>query len=562
MDFLKTSYEFHEKLESPLAFVRREWQAILVFGGGFATVMLFAILAVDPAYFYPRLSTDPLLYYLKGLSFAEFGHTSATLTVNRPPFRYVAMPGVLRSPLMMMFSDFDSQLRAIQISNVALVSLVAVLHAYILSWVLPVARHWIAVGFAFGFMLLSPVWAANVFSPLAEAPYSAFTLATLILMVSIIRTKGRVRDRIPAILAATLLFALSFLVKFTAPALLVFAAVLVVGRARHRRTRGHRLAIGGAIAFAALLVLMIFNWDVLSLRYFPDLLSFLYNGDKVGMVFHLLGSALPSQIIPDFHLGFSQAPALNPYSPALATTPSDLVLALLGVALSATAFFGMWKARDRLAPEIAYVLCALPLLAMIIPSTARYMMAYQPILWGLFYVGAATLLRPITSRVRKSAVLPVAGLLLTVAGVSGLVMLRSARIAGTEAKRAGSISIGETRAYVGEVSSTFRALRTFLETLDRDRTLLLGTRGNYGRWKAISGLSYYRPDSALTQAMAERDTYLLLECGTFETCQDFSGFERDTRDRLQEHGSIGFDSVFAHATVHAKARVYRLRPGP
>ncbi|MDQ3080741.1 MAG: hypothetical protein M3R07_00835, partial [Gemmatimonadota bacterium] len=216
MDYPRSSYEFHERIESPLAFARREWQAILVFGGGYSIVMLFAILAVDPAYFYPRLSTDPLLYYLKGLSFAEFGHTSATLTVNRPPFRYVAMPGVLRSPFMLIFSDFDSQLRAIQLSNVALVSLVAVMHAYILSWVLPVARHWMAVGFAFGFMLLSPIWAANIFSPLAEAPYSAFTLGTLILMVMIIRSGKRVRHRLPAIVAAAVLFALSFLVKFTA----------------------------------------------------------------------------------------------------------------------------------------------------------------------------------------------------------------------------------------------------------------------------------------------------------------------------------------------------------
>jgi len=562
LDYLKASYEFHETLESPLAFVRREWQAILVFGGGFAIVMLFAILAVDPAYFYPRLSTDPLLYYLKGLSFAEFGHTSATLTVNRPPFRYVAMPGVLRAPLMVIFSDFDSQLRAIQISNVAMVSLVAIMHAYILSWVLPAARHWVAVGFAFGFMLLSPVWAANVFSPLAEAPYSAFTLATLILMVSIICSNGRMRKRIPAILAATVLFALSFLVKFTAPALLVFAAVLVLGRARHRSTRGHRLAIAGAIALSALVLLLVLNWEVLSQRYFPDLLSFLRNGDKLGMVFHLLGSALPSQIVPDFHLGFSQPPAMNAYSPALATTPSDLLLALLGVAISVTAFLGMWKARDRLAPEIAYLLCALPLLTMIIPSTARYLMAYQPILWGLFYVGAATLLRPLASRVGKSALLPVAGLLLAVAGVGGLVMLRSARIAGTESKRAGSISIGETRAYVGEVSSTFRALRTFLETLDRDRTLLLGTRGNFGRWKAIAGLNYYRPDRTLAQVTTQRDTYLLIECGTLETCQDFPGFERQTMKPLQEYGAFEYDLVFDYSTGHAKARVYRMRLAP
>ncbi|MEO5580582.1 MAG: hypothetical protein ABIR58_07970, partial [Gemmatimonadaceae bacterium] len=212
--------------------------------------------------------------------------------------------------------------------------------------------------------------------------------------------------------------------------------------------------------------------------------------------------------------------------------------------------------------EIAYFLCALPLLAMIIPSTARYLMAYQPILWIFFYVGAATLLRPLTSRVARPALLPLAGLLLTFAGVGGLVMLRSARIAGTEANRSGSISIGQTRAYVGEVSSTFRALRDFLDTLDRKQSLLVGTRGNFGRWKAISGFSYYWPDSVFEKAVANRDVYLLLECGTFETCHDFSRWERHGRDTLRVFGEFQFDSVFASTTTHAKARVYRIRLKP
>lgn len=544
------------------AFVRREWQAILVFGGGFSIVMVFAILAVDPAYFYPRLSTDPLLYYLKGLSFAEFGHTAATLTVNRPPFRYVAMPGVLRSPLMMIFDDFDSQLRAIQLVNVALVGIVAVMHSYILSWVLPARRHWIAVGFAFGFMLLSPVWAANVFSPLAEAPYSIFTLATLILTVRVLCSTRGVRREFIALAMAGVFFALAFLVKFTAPALLVFAAALVAGRARNHGTSAKKLMVGAVAAVGALGLLLALNWEVLSKRYFPDLLSFIENGNKPGMVFHLLGSAIPSQLIPDFHLAFSQPPSMNAYEPALATTTGDLALALSGVALSLTVFLGIWRMREKLAPEILYLLCALPLLTMIIPSTARYLMAYQPILWILFYSGASALARPLTSRVRVTPLMPIAGLVVVMAAATGLVALRSARIAGTEAAPGASISIGETRAYVGEVSSTFRALRNYLESLNKERVLLIGTRGNFGRWKAISGYRYYRPDSLLSRAVASQDVYLLLECGTFETCQDFPKWGRQVQDTLGKFGRFQFEPTFASSTGHAKAYVYLLRPRP
>ena len=62
LDDISSSYQFHRELESPAAFIRREWQALAVFGGGFVAVLLLGVLAVDPAYFYPRLSTDPLLY--------------------------------------------------------------------------------------------------------------------------------------------------------------------------------------------------------------------------------------------------------------------------------------------------------------------------------------------------------------------------------------------------------------------------------------------------------------------------------------------------------------------
>ncbi len=63
-------YEFHRGLESPRDFVRGEWQALAAFGGGFVAVYVLAILAADPSYFYPRLITDSLNYYLTGLAFA------------------------------------------------------------------------------------------------------------------------------------------------------------------------------------------------------------------------------------------------------------------------------------------------------------------------------------------------------------------------------------------------------------------------------------------------------------------------------------------------------------
>jgi hypothetical protein len=61
----------------------------------------------------------------------------------------------------------------------------------------------------------------------------------------------------------------------------------------------------------------------------------------------------------------------------------------LVLAISATIILGMVRYRNRLTPEIAYCLISISALMLIIPSAARYLMPYQPLLWIFFYGGAA-----------------------------------------------------------------------------------------------------------------------------------------------------------------------------
>ena len=117
----------------------------------------------------------------------------------------------------------------------------------------------------------------------------------------------------------------------------------------------------------------------------------------------------------------------------------------------------------------------------------------------------------------------------------------------------------QTRAYVSEVCSTFTDLRRFLESLPRQRTLLIGARAASGRWTIISRLPYYKPDSSLTQIVATHDVYFLVECGTVEICQNFNSWDVATRQRVNEYGMFSYDSVFSRFSEHAKVRVYRLR---
>ncbi|MEP6906207.1 MAG: hypothetical protein ABI875_08975, partial [Gemmatimonadales bacterium] len=329
-------------MESPSAFIRREWQALAIFGGGFIAVLLLGVLAVDPAYFYPRLATDPLLYYLKGLAFVETGHAIARSAVNRAPFDYVSMPGILRAPFIAVFRDFDDQLRAIQLANIALVAATGVMFSYILSWVLPRSRHWMGIGYTFGFLLLSPNWVANVFAPLADAPYAAFTVAALIIVTRVICSDSALSRRPLALASAGVLFVLAFLVKYTAPVLLVYAAVLAAGRTRQHGTSRRALFIGSGVALAGVLVLVLINWTTITRRYMYEPIGYLLHAPKKGMLLNFFGLAIPSQLIPDFELAFARNPMVDAYRPVFGTTPGDVAITVAGISISLVLFYGMW----------------------------------------------------------------------------------------------------------------------------------------------------------------------------------------------------------------------------
>jgi hypothetical protein len=544
-------------LESPLSFVRREWQALTIFGGVYVIVLLIGVLAVDPAYFYPRLGTDPLLYYLKGLAFAETGHTAARTAINRKPFNYAAMPGVMRAPFMMMFSEFDTQLRAIQLSNIVLIVVTAVMFAYVLSWVLPRSRHWIAIAFTFGFLLISPNWVANVFEPLADAPYAAFTMATLILVSRVVASDRPIRKRPVAIVTGAFLFAMAFMVKFTAPVILLYVAVLAAGRPRHHAIPRRVKSVAWLSAIAGVALLVYLNWGAIVNRYLPEPILFLRRASKTGMLLNLTTLSIPANIIPVYHL-LARDPA-HPFRPEFGLTPVDIIFMAVGIGISLVMFYGMWRTRDRLLPEIIYFLAALPVLTVIIPSTRRYLMPYEPLIWIFFYVGAGVMLRSILKRFKPINVPPAVGLAFALLVAFALLAVRSQRMVGTGSNRRVGITIGQTRGYVVEVSSTFRDLRRFLEALPRERSLLIGGPGAGGRWKAISGLNYYSPDSSLNVAARTHDVYVLVECGAVDVCQDFENWDGRFRRILDDrYGPFVYAPVFSRMTEHAKARVYRL----
>ena len=555
---IESSWRSHLELESPAEFYKREWRAAALAAGAYVAIMLLVLLTVDVAFFYPRIETDQLLYLLKAKAFVETGSTQAVNAVNLPPFSYAAMPGVLRAPFMMMFDDFDQQLRGMQLMNVAIVAVSALMAAYILSWALPRRAHSAAIAFAFVFVLLSPDWLANTFVPLADAPYAMLTLSCLIIAVRVLVSARPVSEHKGALLAFAALFMIAFMVRFTAPVLLLPIALLARGRwsSATLTRRQKRILVG--VPVAALVILTVLNADAIFGKYITEPFFFLFMASKSGIALNLFASALPAQVIPVFNIGYQVTPPTDTLRPVFGTTPRDLVWMVVGLCISAVAILGMVRSARRFLPEFAYVLAILPVLALMIPSTTRYLMSYQPIIWIAFAVGFAHVTSPIRKRISTGQAKGLAiacGLL----AFAGLVAMRSARTARTASSASASSPLKQPLRYRDEVAQTYRSLRTFIESLPADRSLIVSSGGELGRWDVIAGRKNYQPvDSSFIEVVGDRDVYSVLACGTPMSCQYFDGWIVSRSKRLSHLGNFSHTKVFERRTGSARAEVYRI----
>jgi hypothetical protein len=288
-------------------------------------------------------------------------------------------------------------------------------------------------------------------------------------------------------------------------------------------------------------------------------IAFARKGDKLGMILNVLGAAIPAQIIPNFMQGFIDPTIEHYFKTTFFANPIQTAWLIVGLMFGVTTVIGIWKSRDRFLPEILYFLAALPVLGLMMPSTSRYLKGYQAFVWIFFYTGASFIFNryrerlPLFLRTRSAVI---AG---AVCSLTAVVGIRAWRFAGTASEKKFAVTVTSTPSYVLDVATTFRGLRHYVETLPPDKTLLVSERGSMGRWKAIANRDYYYPDSAMAGLLSRKDFYLLVECGTMESCQSWKVWRSQMEGRVSKYGWFNYDSVYAIARPRARAEVYRIR---
>jgi hypothetical protein len=553
---LESSFRFHRDLESLPEFCRREWRPLLFFGLSFTLLVVSIIVFVDESFFYSRVQTDALWYYLKGRAFAETGATTARLAINMQPFVFNAMPGVLRAPFIRAFGAFDDQLRGIQLANVVIMDAVALMSAYVLSWAVPRKWHWITIAFSFVFSIMAPWWMQNVFLPQTDAPYAAFSLASVLIAVAIIASPRARTEKVLSI-AFAIVFVGAFLMRFTEPAVLVLVGALLWGRYGSRRIPATTITTIAVAAIISIALLVALNREAIFGKYFLELKFFARAGEKQSMLLNLFCLAIPQQIIPAFDLGFSHPPILGRYHGQFSSTRGDVAWSVAGLLISMVVVAGVWRSRRRFAPEILMLLTVMPALVVLMPSTPRYLMTYQAFFWIWFYEGSSWIAAMVPARTqrlsRNLALVAVAAALMI-----GLTLGLKSR--GLLSRPSSPTAENNLASYVRGETGTYRPLEKFMKTLPRDRAILISITSALGRWKAISDLDYYFPDSAITKIASTKDMYVVLDCGSADMCATFSRAETEIRTTLALYGSFSYQLVFEASARKSRAEVFRIRP--
>lgn len=528
----------------------------LFWGGGlFAIGAVALILFSDPAFFYPRMRNDQLNYYLMSAQLAAKQTWLVAVAENASPISYVRLPSLLRAPIFLLFSDFDARIRAIQISNVALMLALGGIQGLFLYRFLPPMRwrSWL-VAVPFLYLGLEASWQRNLLLPLSDIFFALFSFVAIFAFRAVVWQPPIGRRSVMLFCVGVAAALISFGIKFLGAFLFIYPLAMSPWRsANFWRDKSVRVLF---LTFAALfLVSVIAAWPLLESYYEAGVLLLTrpeYHGSVADWVVSFFFASLPSQIIPNFSYLYAssfQEPAQ--FIDANYFNAGKTWLLIFGALISAAVGFGAYLARRRNKPEILYVLACLVVVAPITTGTARYLTYLQP----MFFVFFIHTMREIWVRLpnlRRSAAL--AFFLSCVIAVV-VTSFRYVRIESRDAADGLARLNGYLR-YEQDVAGVYRRFRNRIAELPKDHSRLLPGY-SVGAWKAVDNVEYYIPDGNLGGRMREIDLYLALDCER-KYCGPVTAAEANLLSELRRYAPVCLKNIYTDVTPFAEARLYKV----
>lgn len=535
------------------SFIASNRQSLIFYVCIFTVLYTAGMFSINLEYFYSRFTADPLAYYNKAQFILNSFTSKATFVDNLPPITYIGWPGYLRLPIFLIAEDFDTRLRIFQITNVALLAIIAVIFSYYLSIAFPACSPPVFFVLPFSYLMLCQPWLLNAMFPLGDSLYTIIIFSVMILVRSIDKDCPQTSSTVLKWCLIIFLIYLAFLIKYTG-IFLVFFIIRYWSRVEAKRLQ---FLWGAGTSIVLIFMMFWYYMDSTIILYAKLWLGRIANSNVVDWIYNLIFISLPEQIIPNFNYllsikVFSRAPGAHFVFNNL--RPFDYTAICAGLIISGIVFRGMWLARRLFASELCFFLPVLPIIIPITTSTTRYLAPYQVFIWIFFGYGIKEIFS-YTGRQwnmhwsqKKVIYCNVIILCFFAAGV-GMKVMGTSRINYAGALK--PLQMLEDTKYV------YHDLKTYLSTLDPIKTRLLYAKGIDGKWGAISGLSAYIPDVAMLSKIKKFDTYLVIDA-TSRNCKNFDGLERNILMELDKFETIKIIKVYDRRNRYASATAYRI----
>ena len=469
--------------------------------------VLGAITALVHAdFFICKLEADFLNYYLMAERVAATGHPVLSYAVNWRPLVYASGASYLYAPAMMLFHSYAFRLRAIQCENLLFFGCYLTFAFRYIRTVFPM-REGQVMTILFAIVAIID-WRTLilVMLPNADILPALVTVASLI-----VASSPRFGDR-QKLLIVMLLCAPVFFIKMSVIVLPVaYSLVLLV--------KGDRDVRFFSLS-APLVVAILFYLYRNTMRDYVAMAvtGYLFPQGQVSLskLFSVLGNAaanllfvsLPESIIPNFNYFFLNVRSgLTPFV-LDALNARDLIVIALGGAVSVAITVGavrLWKTQSF--ALFAFAL-SLPVFALVTDGTARYLVSFEPLLWCCFMAAAV----PSVERVRWNKI---AGLGGAFAAVAMFVLIQGQYFVRRSERLGLSGEVTDVLHYFGDISAVYGGVRSYLDGLPRDRSLVvLVNQAGYMStvWDAVSGIPSYDVSKAEPGWDAGKRVFLVLAC--------------------------------------------------
>jgi hypothetical protein len=531
--------------------------AALTITAGFAAI----VAAAAPAVFLSHLVNDQLLYFVMAKNVGQHGTPIVSMAENLPPFTYAFGVAYIYAGVFKLFSLYEHQIRGIQAINLTFIFIYMLLTLRYMVRVVPQFPVFVIAGFCGSATLLDSRWHYIAVMPNSDIVPALVTIAAIVVARPIFQPEDRSRPAVNVAARTLVVMALGGIGLFVKMSLVTLPLALVFLLAMDRQ---HRIGWTRLLLVVAVLVgigaLFALNGEVAATyvrvliqhHVFPDgdISVWGFGTSLVNWTANLAFSALPNFIIPKSrHFVFNEiAFPTNAFQTEAYTGPVIFGMGL-GAAITSTMVVGAMRLWSRCRFEFVCLLFCLPVFMLLPDSTARYLIAFQPLIWASFFAGLAHRL-PVFLAQHRVVMVAGATLTLVVFLFFQAISLRS---------RSQS-DIGQV-AYLREVGGVYQGVLDQLRSLPQANTRLIYFDErpiSTGMWRASTEIPLYAPDANLPHIASKYHTLVVLTCVTQE-CELLDQSRQYVFDTISKTGKFDFTLLFRSESTAARAEIYAVR---